>query len=310
MKELSNTEIKVLNLYGTIVRYIIIENELSICGDDFFNAILPETKKRHLDYLIEKGAVAVYSDGADRKPAQFFSLRNVSERLQYYKLGKVVYDKAIAKGFTHYENYIDLMVKGGINHLTDLIAEKEEIVFEFIEQPSVGHLKTEETQEIEKEEIVTPMIDQINKVETKKESCLRSTLKNEDSFLYSTLAVILSFLPFTFLAIYSNAHLEEVNIYIAYLMCFMIALAFDYSILIFAVNGKEKYANWGSFFQVIFISVHFNLITDIYKIIKYIFLDAEAPDVDPQSFIVRLALVAFGALLINQLSKLATKSNE
>lgn len=138
-----------------------------------------------------------------------------------------------------------------------------------------------------------------------KSNRMRSFLKNENIYLYSTIAVVIAVIPFTIsaLGMYITFGESKTSIYLAWIMCTILAIAIDFSILVFTINGNLKYAKKGSQYQFIFLAVHFMLIKDYLNLIG---LDGEMW----QSIITKTCIVIYVPILINQFSKLANVENE
>lgn len=84
--------------------------------------------------------------------------------------------------------------------------------------------------------------------------------------LWGTASVILIFLPFTvinlrqYISIETNTFFSDILVWV---LCVLIAICWDFSILIFAVNGKKSMARIGAFILFIFMSAKF----DFFKLI-------------------------------------------
>lgn len=139
-----------------------------------------------------------------------------------------------------------------------------------------------------------------------KTDTLRGWLTNNKVMLYATILAIVVFLPFTvlnlkqYIAIPTANGFQEVALYA---LCVFIAAAWDFSILLFAVNGKKKLAVMGSCFQFIFIASKFNFFASYVELFGFdgaIF----------QKMIVITAIVVYSPVLIFQFAELAVTSND
>lgn len=139
-----------------------------------------------------------------------------------------------------------------------------------------------------------------------KTDTLRGWLTNNKVMLYATILAIFVFLPFTvlnlkqYIAIPTANGFQEVALYA---LCVFIAAAWDFSILLFAVNGKKNLAVMGSCFQFIFIASKFNFFASYVELFGWdgaIF----------QKMIVITAIVVYSPVLIFQFAELAVTSNE
>lgn len=137
--------------------------------------------------------------------------------------------------------------------------------------------------------------------EVHNESKLRTFLMGRDIYLWATLFLIVCLLPFTISAILKyNGFVSETwwQSALSYAMCIGIAISWDFSILVFTVKGKDELANMGSFFQMVFFSVHFDLISKIFNMMS---LNGDKI----QEITVTICIVAFSAILVNQFSNLS-----
>jgi hypothetical protein len=139
-----------------------------------------------------------------------------------------------------------------------------------------------------------------------KNDTLRGWLTNNKVMLYATILAIVVFLPFTvlnlkqYIAIPTANGFQEVALYA---LCVFIAAAWDFSILLFAVNGKKNLAVMGSCFQFIFIASKFNFFASYVELFGF---DGAVF----QKMIVITAIVVYSPVLIFQFAELAVTSND
>lgn len=139
-----------------------------------------------------------------------------------------------------------------------------------------------------------------------KTDTLRGWLTNNKVMLYATILAIVVFLPFTvlnlkqYIAIPTANGFQEVALYA---LCVFIAAAWDFSILLFAVNGKKNLAVMGSCFQFIFIASKFNFFASYVELFGF---DGAVF----QKMIVITAIVVYSPVLIFQFAELAVTSND
>ena len=132
---------------------------------------------------------------------------------------------------------------------------------------------------------------------------LRSNLTNSKTMLWATILVIGVFLTFTVLSLKQYIAIESTNTIttcLIYILCCFIAAVWDFSILLFAVNGKRNLAITGSAFQFVFISAKFNFTKDWVDLFGYngdLF----------QAMLVKSAICIYSPLLVFQFAELAMK---
>lgn len=148
---------------------------------------------------------------------------------------------------------------------------------------------------------------------TKIEKIIRQRLMSDNIYLVATVILISCLLPFSISAFMEYASFaKELNSffdYVKYGISLIMAIAlcggWDFSILIFALNGskikifgkKTMVSDIGTFFQTVFISVHFNFIKNITGSDR------------AQMLVVVGCIIFYTAFLVNQLSKLSKKSD-
>lgn len=139
-----------------------------------------------------------------------------------------------------------------------------------------------------------------------KSDTLRGWLTNNKVMLYATILAICVFLPFTVLNLKQYIAIPTANTFqdiALYALCIFIAAAWDFSILLFAVNGKKKLAVMGSCFQFIFIASKFNFFASYVELLGW---DGALF----QKMIVVTAIVVYSPVLIFQFAELAVTSKE
>ena len=126
---------------------------------------------------------------------------------------------------------------------------------------------------------------------------LRERLTSSRAMLWGTLFVIGTFLPFTALNLMQYISIKPESIYGQFavgLLCWAIAAIWDFSILLFAVNGKTLMAKVGAFVMFVFVAAKFDFIADIFG--DY-----------AQLMFVKFCIVSYTPLLVEQFTRLAVK---
>jgi len=139
-----------------------------------------------------------------------------------------------------------------------------------------------------------------------KSDTLRGWLTNNKVMLYATILAICVFLPFTVLNLKQYIAIPTANTFqdiALYALCIFIAAAWDFSILLFAVNGKKQLAVMGSCFQFIFIASKFNFFASYVELLGW---DGALF----QKMIVITAIVVYSPVLIFQFAELAVTSKD
>jgi hypothetical protein len=139
--------------------------------------------------------------------------------------------------------------------------------------------------------------------EKAKSSWLKNILTDPKIMLWATILAIVVFLPFTVLNLKQYIDIPTSNFIEAsglWLLCCFIAATWDFSILVFAVNGKRNLAVLGSCFQFIFISSKFNFFRSYIELIGY---NGETF----QKMVVITAIVIYSPVLVYQFAELAVK---
>lgn len=139
-----------------------------------------------------------------------------------------------------------------------------------------------------------------------KNSGVKDMLSSKKAMLLASIAATAIFLPFTVMALKEYVAIEAATVIgqaFIWALCAFIAMAWDFSILLFAVNGKKKLAGMGSIFQFIFISAKFDFWS------HYISLFG-GDGMLVQKLIVITAIVIYSPMLVYQFAELATAEEE
>lgn len=139
-----------------------------------------------------------------------------------------------------------------------------------------------------------------------KNSGVKTMLSSKKAMLVASIAATAIFLPFTVMALKEYVAIEAATVIgqaFIWALCAFIAMAWDFSILLFAVNGKKKLAGMGSIFQFIFISAKFDFWS------HYISLFG-GDGMLVQKLIVITAIVIYSPMLVYQFAELATAEEE
>jgi hypothetical protein len=126
---------------------------------------------------------------------------------------------------------------------------------------------------------------------------LRERLTSSRTMLWGTMFVIGTFLPFTALNLIQYISIKPESIYGQFavgLLCWAIAAIWDFSILLFAVNGKALMAKVGAFVMFVFVAAKFDFIADIFGAYA-------------QLMFVKFCIVSYTPLLVEQFTRLAVK---
>lgn len=148
----------------------------------------------------------------------------------------------------------------------------------------------------------------VSEPESKFESLIRRRLMSSNSYMIATVVLIACLLPFSIAAFMRYAsfvtELLSFSDYAKYIISVLMAIglcaAWDMSILIFALKNATvkvfgynfQVADIGTFFQIIFISSHFDFIADI-------------ASEEIQKLVVVGSIIIYTSFIINQLSKLS-----
>jgi hypothetical protein len=134
-------------------------------------------------------------------------------------------------------------------------------------------------------------------------SKFRQTLTNPETMLWGTVAVIFVFLPFTVLNLYQYINIETNSIWGdwgVFLLCCGIAFVWDFSILLFAVNGKHRISQIGAGVLFVFMASKFDFFKRIFDLFG-------ANGDWWQLMFVLSAIVLYSPVLIHQYTKLSVK---
>jgi len=134
-------------------------------------------------------------------------------------------------------------------------------------------------------------------------SKFRQTLTNPETMLWGTVAVIFVFLPFTVLNLYQYINIETNSIWGdwgVFLLCCGIAFVWDFSILLFAVNGKHRISQIGAGVLFVFMASKFDFFKRIFDLFG-------ANGDWWQLMFVLSAIVFYSPVLIHQYTKLSVK---
>ena len=169
------------------------------------------------------------------------------------------------KGDGKHDQYIEFLKKGGTVSLIELIGGKESFAGNRYYE-LVNSIQAEYVLSIMEEIHSMPEKKDEHSVEHIKTSKVFDIMRSPDVYLWSTILLVLFLTPFTFLALLKYLSISDQGwqLYVSYTMIGGLSIAFDWSILVFTINGKKKLANIGSIFQIVFIAVHFGLISDLF----------------------------------------------
>lgn len=137
-------------------------------------------------------------------------------------------------------------------------------------------------------------------------SGIKGKLSSHKTMLMATIAATAIFLPFTVMALKEYVAIEAGTVIgqaFIWALCAFIAMAWDFSILFFAVNGKKKLARMGSLFQFVFISAKFDFWSHYVSL-----FGGNGPMV--QKLIVITAIVIYSPILVYQFAELATSKED
>lgn len=137
-------------------------------------------------------------------------------------------------------------------------------------------------------------------------SGIKGKLSSHKTMLMATIAATAIFLPFTVMALKEYVAIEAGTVIgqaFIWALCAFIAMAWDFSILFFAVNGKKKLARMGSLFQFVFISAKFDFWSHYVSL-----FGGNGPMV--QKLIVITAIVVYSPILVYQFAELATSKED
>lgn len=119
---------------------------------------------------------------------------------------------------------------------------------------------------------------------------LREYLTSSNAFLWGTIFSLGIFLPFTALNLQQYIAIDRT--WIVDMLCWFIAAIWDFSILLFALNGKRIMSGIGAFVMFVFVAAKFDFFTRILG-------------VDFQTGIVIFCIVSYTPLLVHQFTGLA-----
>jgi hypothetical protein len=140
--------------------------------------------------------------------------------------------------------------------------------------------------------------------ESKNSNKLKEFIKSEKTRFGASVAAILIFLPFTVMALREYIAIEASSMFgnlLVYILCFFIASAWDFSILMFSENGKKNLSLMGSIFQFIFIAAKFNFFA------HWIHDLTGSDGFYWQKMIVISAICIYSPVVVNQFTALADK---
>lgn len=301
-KALSKSEIKAIPFYQDTLRYVIKDDEILVCGDDFFSSIF-SSKQSHIMYLQKQEPKARLEE--DNRVYDFYPLSVLNDRLVTYRIKESFYESSLLKKSDAYTNYMDFVEQGGINTLLDTFKAKDDYDSEEdYEVPDISNLKKIEA-DLDKAKEYVNKEEEVEEIKKPAPSRVRDFLKSENIYLYATIFLTLAVLPFTVSALYMYIEIGDSSLlkYLSVAMCLIISTAIDFSILVFSTNGKEKLARKGSRYQLIFIAAHFALIEDYLSL-----LGVQNTDFW-QGIIVKTCIVLYITKLINQFSSLSKNDN-
>ena len=136
------------------------------------------------------------------------------------------------------------------------------------------------------------------------ESKFRRILTNPETLLWGTFAAIMIFLPFTVLNLYQYISIETTSAagdWGVFLLCCGIAFVWDFSILLFAINGKQTMSKIGAGVLFVFMASKFDFFARIFNAIG---VDGDSV----QLMLVITAIVFYSPILIHQYTKLSIKN--
>lgn len=312
-RKLTSEQIKITVFNGYTIKFAYIDNKVIFCADELYEALFGDNRYKHINKMREMSTEAYFEEGG--KDFEFYSLEKFQRRFTEYKPSRSSYMKAKEEGSDQYENYAEFVKKGGVNWLLEKAKNEYDGIQErkftnplkdvlkrwddkFDLMNRINKSEQDQDQEHEREEVI-PVKALTSLYSDESSSWIRSKMTNPDVYLSSTIFLVICLIPFTFMALlkYMTISNEGWELYLSYYMVAGLSIAFDWSILVFTVNGKKGLANTGSIFQIIFISVHFDLLSGIFGSTA-------------QEYITKLCGVIYAAILINQFSELATKTNE
>lgn len=132
---------------------------------------------------------------------------------------------------------------------------------------------------------------------------LREALTSQRALLWATMFAILIFLPFTALNLWQYIAIKpdsNAGQWAVFVLCWLIALIWDFSILLFAVNGKRNLAAVGASVLFVFMASKFDFFRMLFGGLGY---DGEAVQL---GFVI-FCIVSYTPLLLFQLTELAVK---
>jgi hypothetical protein len=132
---------------------------------------------------------------------------------------------------------------------------------------------------------------------------LREALTSQRALLWATMFAILIFLPFTALNLWQYIAIKpesDAGQWAVFVLCWLIALIWDFSILLFAVNGKRNLAAVGASVLFVFMASKFDFFRMLFGGLGY---DGESIQLGCVIF----CIVSYTPLLLFQLTELAVK---
>lgn len=135
------------------------------------------------------------------------------------------------------------------------------------------------------------------------EDPLRAALTSPRALLWATMFAILIFLPFTALNLWQYIAIKpesEWGKWAVFVLCWLIALIWDFSILLFAVNGKRALAATGAAVLFVFMASKFDFFRMLFD-----WFGGDGAAV--QLGFVIFCIVSYTPLLLFQLTELAVK---
>ena len=315
INELSDKDIKLFMMYGKTIKIShTSDGKIVLCSEGIFDALFKENKYSHESKMRKKMSVDATHREAS-KDYDFYSLEKFERYFLEYKVQSAAYKNSVLKEDGRYDNYADFISNGGVNILYKKSCEEmgldSDRIFKNIDSEYLKRIESkiekdtilDLDEEIEKEETMSIP------VEPTKKTGLRGFMTNEDVYLWSTVLLVICLMPFTFLALMKYISIEGSGwkLYLSYFMSGGLSIAFDWSILVFTINGKKKLANIGSVFQVVFISVHFDLISGV---LSGTIIDSHVLSQNIQGYVTKIFAVVYAAILINQFSELSKEKNE
>lgn len=130
---------------------------------------------------------------------------------------------------------------------------------------------------------------------------LRQILTSAKALLWATMLAIVIFLPFTALNLWEYIAIKPENDagkWAVFILCWLIALIWDFSILLFAVNGKRTLAGIGAVVLFVFMSSKFNFFKMLFDVMGF-------DGASVQLGFVIFCIVSYTPLLLFQLTELA-----